>query len=199
MVDLVGSIITSFITIFAIMDPFASIPSFLILTKDFKKKSDTNSVADRSVFIAGLLAIVFTIAGPMLLSALSITIEDFKIAGGIVLVLMGLENVLDFALSNNHDKKQNGLDSVAVLIATPLLTGPGLMTSLVVLNQETGLIPVAISLALALVICWAILRNAIKARELVGDRVIMVFSKVMGLFLIAIGIAFIKAGWLGTA
>ena len=194
--DLPSAAITSFITIFAIMDPVASIPPFLALTKECKD-GEINSVANKAVLIAGLLAIVFTLAGPPLLGALSITLNDFKIAGGIVLVLMGLENVLDFALSNGHNKK-SGLDSAAVLIATPLLTGPGLMTSLVILNKEYSIMPVAISLAVALGISWLLLRNAGKARAVVGDRVIMVFSKVMGLFLIAMGISFIRAGILGV-
>lgn len=194
--DLPSAIIASFITIFAIMDPFASIPPFLALTKDCKDKELVN-VANKSVLIAGLLAAVFTVAGPPLLNALSITLSDFKIAGGIVLVLMGLENVMNLSFSNGHDKKKEGLDSAAVLIATPLLTGPGLMTSLVIMDKEYTLLPVMVSLFAALLISWLLLRNAGRARQIVGEKVIMIFSKVMGLFLIATGIAFIRAGFMG--
>lgn len=193
--DLLSSIVTSFITIFAIMDPFSSVPSFLTLTQG-SKKSEMISIADKSVIIAGVMAVVFLLAGPLILGALSITLSDFRIAGGIVLVLLGIENTLDITF-NNGNKKGGGLDSVAVLIATPLLTGPGLMTSLVILNQEDGILPVFISLLAALFISWIVLRKAPKLRDIIGDRVIMVFSKVMGLFLIAVGIAFIRGGLAG--
>ncbi|HSB47832.1 MAG TPA: MarC family protein [Candidatus Bilamarchaeum sp.] len=189
------SLIVSFITIFAIMDPFASLPPFLTLTAKCSKE-ESRSVADRAVLIAGAVAFVFAVAGPSLLSALAITLSDFRIAGGIVLALLGLETTLGFSLSG-HGQKSGGLDSAAVLIATPILTGPGLMTSLVILGNERGLLPVGIALACALLISWLVLRNAGKVRSLVGERVIMVFSKVMGLFLMAIGISFIRAGLMG--
>ncbi|VVC04368.1 MarC family integral membrane protein [Candidatus Bilamarchaeum dharawalense] len=192
--DLPSAIVTCFITIFAIMDPFASLPPFLMFTKNYKKE-ETIKVADRAVLIAGVVAIIFMVAGPYILAALSITLSDFRIAGGIVLVLLGIENTLNIHLNKN--KKDEGLDSAAVLIATPLLTGPGLMTSLVILNKENGITPVIIALIVSLILSLIIFRNATKVRNLLGPRIIMIFSKVMGLFLIAIGIAFIRSGMLG--
>jgi multiple antibiotic resistance protein len=193
--DLPGSLIVSFITIFAIMDPFASLPPFLTLTAKCTLVQ-SKSVADKAVMIAGAVAIIFMIAGPSLLGALSITLADFRVAGGIVLGLLGLETTLGLSLSG-EGRKSGGLDSAAVLIATPILTGPGLMTSLVILNNEHGLIPVSLALLCALLISWIVLRNAERVRFVVGERVIIVFSKVMGLFLMAIGISFIRAGLLG--
>jgi len=136
MIEILSAVITAFITVFAIMDPFASIPSFLTFTREYDDK-EMIGVANKAIIIAGVLAIVFMVAGPFILNSLSITLSDFKIAGGIVLVLMGLENTINLHLSgNNGDKKSEGLDSAAVLIATPLLTGPGLMTSLIILEKE---------------------------------------------------------------
>lgn len=184
--------VASFITIFAIMDPFASLPPFLALTSGFPK-AEAASVADRAVLIAGAVAALFMVAGPSLLDALAISLSDFRIAGGIVLGLLGLETTLGLSL-RGEGKKSRGLDSAAVLIATPLLTGPGLMTSLVILNGENGVVPVGIALLCALAISWVVLRNAGRVRDAAGERVIMVFSKVMGLFLMAIGISFIRGG-----
>lgn len=190
----IDSIITSFITIFAIMDPFASLSPFLIFTKNCKNK-DAKKVAVHAVVIAAVVAIVFLLAGPLILGILSITISDFKIAGGIVLVLLGIENTLSMHFTKEN--KKGNLDSIAVLIATPLLTGPGLMTSLIILDKENGIVPVVIALALSLILSLLILVNAAGIRDRLGSRVIVIFSKVMGLFLIALGIAFIRTGILG--
>ncbi|MDD5171610.1 MAG: MarC family protein [Candidatus ainarchaeum sp.] len=193
--DSISMVIASFVTIFAIMDPFASLPLFLAFTRRCNEK-ELRSVATKAVLIAGCLAFIFTLVGPLLLSALSITLSDFKIAGGIVLVLLGLENSINLHLSSNG-KGREGLDSAAVLIGTPLLTGPGLMTSLVILDKEYSTLPVFAALLGALLVSWVILMNAGRVRKVLGDRVIMVTSKVIGLFLIAMGIAFIRSGLVG--
>lgn len=184
-----------FITLFAIMDPFASLPVFLTSTKGCKD-SEVVGVANKAVIIAGAVAVVFAVAGPPLLAALSIALSDFKVAGGIVLILLGLENALNFSLSPNNGKRE-GLDAAAVLIATPLLTGPGLMTSIVLLSREYDFLTVFVALAAALVVSWVVLVKAADIRNGVGDRVVTVISRVIGLVLIAMGIAFIRAGALG--
>jgi multiple antibiotic resistance protein len=191
-----ASLIASFITLFAIMDPFASLPVFLTFTKGCNK-NEAVGVANKAVLIAGAVAVVFAVAGPPLLTALSITLSDFKVAGGIVLVLLGLENALNFSLSQGK-KRQEGLDSAAVLIATPLLTGPGLMTSLVVLGKEYDFLTVFVALAGALALSWLVLVKATSLRKAVGDRVVTVLSRVIGLVLIAMGISFLRAGLVGA-
>lgn len=191
----IDAVIASFITIFAIMDPFAGLSQFLAFTKNCKN-NEAKKVATQSVIIAGILAVVFLLAGPFILSALSITISDFKIAGGIVLALLGIENTLN--INFIKENKKDGLDSMAVLIATPLLTGPGLMTSLIILNKENGIVPVMIALFASLLLSLAILQNATNVRDKVGPRTILIFSKVMGLVLIALGISFIRTGISGS-
>jgi len=89
---LMESVAASFITIFAIMDPFASIPPFLALTSKCSKE-ETRGVADKAVLIAGILAIIFAVAGAPILSALSITLSDFRIAGGSSLCFWGLKRL----------------------------------------------------------------------------------------------------------
>jgi multiple antibiotic resistance protein len=191
-----STIIAPFITLFAIMDPFASLPVFLNSTKGCKD-SEIVGVANKAVLIAGAIAVVFAVAGPPLLAVLSITLSDFKVAGGIVLLLLGLENALNFSLSPAQGKRA-GLDAAAVLIATPLLTGPGLMTSIVLLGRQYDFASVLIALAGALVLSWLLLVKAADIRKIVGDRVVTVISRVIGLVLIAMGIAFIRAGALGA-
>jgi multiple antibiotic resistance protein len=190
-----ASVIAPFITLFAIMDPFASLPIFLASTKGCKD-NEVVGVANKAVLIAGAVAVLFAIAGPPLLTALSITLSDFKVAGGVVLVLLGLENALNFSLSPREGKHE-GLDSAAVLIATPLLTGPGLMTSLILLGREYDTLTVFAALAGALVLSWVVLVKAADIRKGVGGRVVTVISRVIGLLLIAMGIAFIRSGMLG--
>ncbi len=192
MSEFLSATFVSFLTLFVIMDPFASLPAFFSLTKGCKEKK-MKQTATKAVVIAGILAVIFLFGGLELLQILSITLADFKIAGGIMLMLLGLENVLNFTFSHSSNKEE-GLESAVVLIATPLLTGPGLITTLIVLSQTQGYLPVLIALVGALFLSWIILYYATNARKILGDRIITVFSRIMGLILLALGISFIKGG-----
>ncbi|MFH2106655.1 MAG: MarC family protein [Candidatus Micrarchaeota archaeon] len=188
-------LIVSFLTLFIIMDPFASLGPFLAMTRKCTDEEVANT-ANKAVVIAGVVALVFLLGGIEVLNLLSVSLSDFKIAGGIVLMLLGLENVLSFSLPTNKDQ-DDGLESFAVLIATPMLSGPGLLTSLLFLTKENGLVVVIIALLFSLFFSWLILRNSVIIRKLLGIRVITVLSKVIGLVIIALGVSFLRSGILG--
>ncbi|MBI5035969.1 MarC family protein [Candidatus Micrarchaeota archaeon] len=183
----------AFITLFVILDPFASIPPFLTLTAKLSEKH-RKSIATKASLIAGVLALLFLLTGISLLELMGISLASFKVAGGIVLGIMGLETVL--GISFYKDKKED-MDSIAVLIATPLLTGPGVITSVIVLTGEVGMLFTGAAAFFALFLAWIILFNAHVLRKVAGDRVIGIFSKIMGLVLLALAIQFIKTGILG--
>ncbi|MFA5049794.1 MAG: MarC family protein [Candidatus Micrarchaeia archaeon] len=191
--DLLNQIAISFITIFLIMDPFASIPPFIALTKGCKEK-EMRYVATRAVIIACLIAVVFMFGGSAVLSFMGVTLNDLKVAGGIVLGLLGLENVLGFTFTHGQNSKKDEMAAVAVIIATPLLSGPGLISTLMVLKDEIGLYVPLIALALAFLITWIMLLNASRIRAIAGDMFLRFLSKVIGLLLIALSVSFIKEG-----
>ncbi len=192
--DLLAGFMTSFVTLFVIMDPFASLPAFITLTKRFND-SQRMKAANKAVLIAGILALIFLFAGTALLDALGISLSSFRIAGGILLSLLGLETVLGFSF--NHGEKKQDLNAVAVLVATPLLTGPGLLSSLILLSSQFGYwIPLSAVLT-ALALSWVILHYSHLLQRVVGHQIIDVSSKVMGLLLVGIGIEFIRGGLLG--
>ena len=193
MADLIFSILISFITIFIIMDPFPSLITFLTYTKKHTDK-ERSVCATKAVLIAGLVALLFLFLGPMLLDVLRITLSDFKVAGGLILTLLGIETVLGITMSNHKD---NNLNDLAVLIATPLLTGPGLVTSLIVLSEDNGLVPTLIALLLALFVSWMILLYSIKIRKTIGEQTIHITAKIIGLVLLALGVSYIKKGLVG--
>jgi len=175
------------------MDPFPSILPFLIYTKKYSD-IDRKACANKAVFIAGILAIFFLLSGPALLEILHITLADFKVGGGVILILLGIETVLGISLGKH---KESGINDIAVLIATPLLTGPGLVTSLIILSRANGIFITIIALLLALITSWLTLINSIKIRDLVGDQMIQILAKIIGLILLALGVAYIRSGFPG--
>ncbi|MDO8553359.1 MAG: MarC family protein [Candidatus Micrarchaeota archaeon] len=194
MADFISSVLISFVTIFVIMDPFPSLIPFLEYTKKCSD-NDRRTCATNAVVIAGIIAVVFMFVGPTLLSYLNLSISNLKIAGGIVLVLLGIETVLGISFGN-HNKKEN-INDVAILIATPLLTGPGLVSTLIILSESNGFLITLVALVFALLVSWFVLVGANTVKKIAGDQFIHVLAKIIGLLLLALGVAYIRTGLLG--
>ena len=174
--------------LFFIFDPFATVPMFITLTKGQSPKEQASS-ANKSVLVSGILFAVFALIGAQLLDLFSITTNAFRIAGGIVLLLMGLEIIFSLQLSKKEDT------SVAwVIIATPLLSGPGVITTAILLVSQYGHFTVLVAGIISLAITWGIMRNSLLISQKVGDNAIEVFSKIIGLLLAAIAVEFIMRG-----
>ena len=184
------SLVFAFGTLFVILDPFASVPAFLTLTRKLSEE-ERRSIAHKSVFLAAVLTYIFLFTGQSLLNVLGISLSSFKVAGGIVLGLMGLETILGFSV---HSEKKEDNDSIAVPIATPLLTGPGVITTTILLSQQVGTLVTGIAAFLALGLAFIILHFAPLLKNALGEKTINVFSKIMGLMLLALAVEFIRTG-----
>jgi len=181
--------------LFFIFDPFASLPIFITMTRTMDDEEKRKS-ANRAILVAGLLFIIFTLLGTRILDLFGISLDAFRIAGGLVLILMAIEIIfgLSFTRSGNQDVAW-------VIIATPVLTGPGVITTAILLAGTVGIFATAIAGTIALVVTWGLLRNAIFIVRKVGNNTIEIFSKIIGLLLAAISVEYILRGvtdWLVT-
>lgn len=183
-----SDLIHAAILLFFIFDPLASLPIFIILTSKFDEADKIRS-ANKAVIVAGILFLIFVLIGNELLALLGISAAGFKIAGGIVLLLMALEII--FSLNIVHQSEHN----VAwVIIATPILTGPGVITTAIILASKYGYLATLIAGTFALLITWVLLRNAVLIVKIVGSNVIEISSKIIGLLIVAMAIEFILRG-----
>lgn len=190
MIDWVFQMVSAFGALFMIMDPFVSLPVLLSLTQgqpsEFRRTS-----ADKAVMVAGGLVFVFLFFGMGILNVLGISISSFKIAGGIILMLLGLELVLNFSFSKEQKKD---VHAAAIVIGTPLITGPGVITTTILFVKDYGYIITVVAAVLAILATWIILRQAERINTLAGPQTISVFSRIMGMMLVAMAIGFITGG-----
>jgi len=182
-VDLLQSIVTFLI----VMDPVSSMSVFIFLTKRFSS-AEKFKAANKAVVVAGILAFAFIFLGEPLLDLMGITFNSFKVAGGIVLFLLGLEMILNFSISKEKAKDYN---VAAVIIATPLITGPGVITTSILMVNRLGLLLTSISALVSLFATWIILRGGEKIHKIFGQNTLDVISKIMGLVIASVGINFI--------
>jgi multiple antibiotic resistance protein len=174
--------------LFFIFDPFASLPIFICMTRDQDERQKTSS-ANRAVLVAALLFLIFAILGTNLLNVFGITLDGFRIAGGIVLLLMALEIIFSLSLTKSQDA-----DVAWVIIATPILTGPGVIATGILLVAKYDLPTALIAGVVSLLITWALLRNAGYIVRLVGNQAIEISSKVIGLLIAAMAVEFVMGG-----
>ena len=183
------SIIEAFITLFVVMDPIGSVPLIINLTKGMPIKEVKKNI-DRSVFVAGVLLFVFLFLGLQIFDFFSINLESFQIAGGIILLIIGILYVfgasLKFVKSHSSD--------LSVPIGTPLLTGPGVIMTTLILVKENGTFVTVIAGFLTLLATYIILMNSTRLYKTLGEHWTNVISRIMGIIVATIAVEFIKKG-----
>ncbi|MEM0449601.1 MAG: MarC family protein [Methanomassiliicoccales archaeon] len=189
-------LIYSVALLFFIFDPFASLPIFISLTKNMDDKEKEKS-ALYAIMVAATLFVIFTLLGTAILDLFGISLDAFRIAGGLVLLLMAIEIV--FSLSFTRTNEQGNV--AWVIVATPILTGPGVISTAILLTSRVGWFTTIIAGVISLAITWGLLRNSILILRKVGTNTIEIFSKIIGLLLAALAVEFILQGihdWIGT-
>lgn len=183
------SILTLSVTLFMILDPFASLPMFISITKGLDGRT-VKSYANKAILVAAILLFVFMLIGPELMSVFDVSMSSFKVAGGIIFLMMAIELVFGLKLSQISD------DSGAkwAIIASPVLTGPGVITTAIIYSQQYGMETVAVAGIMALIATWAILRMSSSLMKAVGEQALGVVTRIIGLFIAAMGVESIFSG-----
>lgn len=182
------SIITAFVALFIVMDPFTSVPIFITLTKKFSPEHKKRAAEVAGLVAAGVLA-GFLLLGPLVLSFLGIRIESFQIAGGILMLLISIS----FALGIEFGKaEQTPIE--AVIIGVPMLSGPGVMLASILLSNSLGMENVLAAGLLACLVSYLILLGSSSINRIIGKSGLEILSRVMGVLLAAFAVEFIRKG-----
>ena len=181
----------AFFSIFVIMDVLGNVPLFWMLSQKMQRSQKIHSV-NRAVLVAGILLLIFLVFGESILKFFGITLNSFRIAGGLIILIIALRMVSGKLGNEKHYDKY---EFATVPLATPLITGPGVITTIILLTQQVGfLITLAASLC-NLAITWLGLHYSENLYKIMGRQGAEVLSRVMGLILTAIAIEFIMTGW----
>lgn len=186
----------TFIPIFVAVDAIGNIPLFISLVEGLSKKQRQKIIID-SVTTATVVAILFVLIGKWVLGVVGITISDFQIAGGILLFVIAVRLLLPGTyktlLSNGHEK-----DIGVFPLGTPLITGPAVLTTTLMMRDSFGVFPTFISLLVNMLIVWFTLAKADSIMRLMGAGGTRAFSKIMYILLAAIGVMMVRKGLLGA-
>ncbi len=191
--------------IFAVVNPIGAVPTLLVLTDSFTKK-ERSRVITKSILVAGGMIIGFMLIGVYIFTVLTIKISDFKVAGGILLFKVAFD-MLQGKTSNTkltEQEKEDTLEREAVgivPIGTPLLAGPGAITTAIIYFNDVSTtyfdkMIVFAGIVLILVISYLILRFSVPLFTRLGKTGSLLISRIMGLLLASIAIEFVTSGLL---
>lgn len=192
----------AFTSIFVIVNPIGGILTFMALTNGMSE-AERKHTAHRSVIIACILAIVFAIAGELILRLFNITVDSLRVAGGVLLFLVAIDmlhaRTSRESVTPEEIRDASKREDVSVFpIATPLLTGPGAITTVIIVIRTGKTIELKLITVLAILIIFAIsyliFRSAHRINKLLGVTVSLVITRIMGLLLGAIAVDFIATG-----
>lgn len=187
----------AFMAFFAIMNPISNLPAYMALVADDSQKI-SRKIAFRSLLIAFVIITVFIFSGDFIFKVFGITIVSFRIAGGILVAVIGYHMI-----NGNHSPSYKGMEQQAVNsdpmsiaispLAMPLFAGPGTITTALSLangDLQNQLITV-VAFALLCVITYLLLRSAKQIAGFLGENLMKIITKMMGLLLFSIGIQMI--------
>jgi multiple antibiotic resistance protein len=196
MLNILQPYILTFIPLFVAVDSIGNIPLFISLVEGTTKKQRHKIIID-SVTTATVVAILFMFVGKWVLRFIGITIEDFQIAGGTLLFVISVYLLLPGTskslVSNSHSK-----DVGVFPLGTPLITGPAVLTTTLMMLDSFGLAPTFVALVINMLITWITLAKADLIMKLMGSSGTRAFSKIMYILLAAIGVMMVRRGIMGV-
>lgn len=194
---------TRFITaLFVILDPFAAVPIFLVLTKtytDTERKRITNIAA----ITVMLILVAASLTGEALLHAMGTSLASFRVGGGIVLLLMALAMLRgqsdNVRTSPSEEAEAEDKESIAVVpLAIPLLAGPGSISNVIIQmhrsETEYHALLVIASIVFVCLLLWLVLRMASRIGKMLGQIGLNIINRLFGLILAAIAVEIMANG-----
>ncbi len=187
--ELWNNFLICFIPVMVAMDAPGTLPLFVGMT-DGMKKHERNTVVRQSILTALLVTVGFVLVGRAIFRALGILVEDFMIAGGIVLLIIATVDIV----RAGEKRAAPGTTLGVVPLGTPIIAGPAVLTTTLVLQGTYGYLPVFLSLAANLAIAWLIFATSNRIIRTVGINGSRAFAKVASLILAAFAVKMVRSG-----
>ncbi|MBI1939048.1 MAG: MarC family protein [Ignavibacteriales bacterium] len=185
----INSFLLTFIPLFVAIDIIGTTPIFLGFTEGVSNFQRKKLILE-ACLTAFIVAVAFLFAGKAVLRFLGITINDFRIAGGLVLLILSINDIL----SSSENRRNPHTNIGIVPLGIPLIMGPAALTTILILVDKYGYISTIISMLANFTIIVLILSNAKWMTKVIGDGGAKAFAKIASLFLAAYAVMMIREG-----
>jgi multiple antibiotic resistance protein len=192
--------VESFLPLFVAINPAGIIPIYLSVTENLSRAERRRLTLQAMVTAVGI-SVLILFAGQLIFSLLGITVNDLRVGGGLILLVLSISNLI-FGDFRRRDPTggEDGEDVASVGIVPlgiPLIVGPAAITSILVSREAYGYLPTLASLVVNMVLVFLTLAASPYVGRFAGPAVSRAIAKVASLFLAAISVSMIRAGILG--
>lgn len=188
------TVLLAFIPLLVAFDAVGIVPMYLGLTSGISDQEKKKLVLNATL-TAFIICVLFLFIGNAVIKFLGITVNDFRIAGGLILLIISISDLL-FYESRIRGVKQE--DIGVVPIGIPLIAGPAVLTTILISRDAFGIFITVFSLLMNLLIMYLCLANAGFIKKIMGEAGSKAFAKVASLFLAAIAVMMIRTGLFNT-
>ncbi len=188
MPELLKDLPLTFIPLFVAMDPFGMLPIFTSLTNEMTVR-EKKDVIKFSTVTALIISVSFAFVGDAVFSILGITVDDFKVAGGLLLLVFAIVELTGRG-EGLRKKREVGI----VPLGVPMLVGPAVLTIMIVLIDNYGVTLTIISLVVNLAIVFTVFTAEQRITRVIGKNGLIAMSKIVMLLLAAIAVMMIRNG-----
>lgn len=192
MAEVLRELASTFVPIFVAMDAVGNLPIFLALTQEgtLTNRKKTANLATLTAFGIGL---IFVAVGKAIFLLLDIEVADFLVAGGIILLVLAIRYLITGRIVETQDLSASEMVGV-VPLGTPLIVGPAVLTTLLLLVDHYHIPIVLSSFLINLAIQWGLFRQATRIVDFLGRSGVSAISKIVMLLLAAIAVKMIRQG-----
>jgi multiple antibiotic resistance protein len=179
-----------FVPLFVAVDVIGVLPMFMNFTQDIDPIR-VRRIILQSVITAALVALVFLALGVAILRLLGITVADFMVAGGVLLFIISISDLL----ATEKIQRKIDIESLgAVPLGVPLIAGPAVLTTSILLLNDYGIIPTGSAVLINILIAGVVFRLAVPINRFLGKTGSKVISKIASLLLAAIAVMIVRKG-----
>ena len=192
-------LISAFGAFFAIMNPFVNLPIFLALTSDFNV-TDQRKLAIRVALACLAMSGVILFAGQQIISFFGITVDQFRIAGGLVLahIAWSMLNGQSIVSHQGTDDEQDHMKELTQLafypLAFPIIVGPGTIATIIVYTGQSDVVLVGSVVAGIILLLGLVFYFAAFFGKILSDTMRVIMTRLMGMILLAIAVEMVASG-----
>jgi len=193
----VDQLVRAIIAVLAISNPVGAVPLFLSLTET-RDAGDRRQAALRASIAVFVILTLAAFGGRIVLATFGISIPAFRAAGGLVILLMGLEMLRGSPTRVQHEGTADADDAIVVPLAMPLIAGPGAITTVITLTTQSPGWRGQVQAFVAVAVTTAVLFVTLLSSNWIGERITArgqrIFLRFMGLILVSIGAELLLTG-----
>jgi len=182
-------VVKATLMLFVVLDPVSVVPFYVSAVASVEEEARTrlSRLISTSVFV---LLMLFAVLGGYLFSLLGVTLSDFRIAAGLILLVYAVASLFDVQIG----KPRAGEASVLVPLATPLLAGPGSVSVVIYIKYSYGALTALIATATCSLLVYPILTASSLIMKLLGEHGVLLLDKFMSLVIAGFAVSLIRLG-----